>query len=386
MNDGTSVRTETSALRRIRNFFEERMYALIDFRLSFEAPIGPSGFPKFEQLQSVVARLDPANCVLFRLFRLGQPVDPGDAKRAIPNDVLDALHEIGLLSRAADGQWRSPDLLLVPIEGLLIFVSTPPGYPTASRPADVWFDLSSYVVAKALCGTCTGSRVLDLCSGSGVQTILCASRGAALSLGLDISARAIEVARMNATLNGVNERTAFRRSDCLAALAPNEKFDLVVCNTPYAPVVGERAGPLAPADIGNAVLFAMIDDIPRCLTESGRGLLAAWRSVGHGGGTYQGDRMAARLAAAGLSVTAFVSRAPDTVGGVLQILKADVEQRYDAARAASLVAEAAALLKSGGSSLDGFYNQLVSFQKGPASDPSANLFGLDLVPAKERSP
>jgi predicted RNA methylase len=386
MDDTMTIAINASSLARLRAFFDERMYALVDFRLSFEAPRGPTGFPKFEPLQSVVARLDASNRTLFRLLRLGQAVESLDVKCAIPGEVLDTFQQTGLLCHTESGQWRSPDLLLVPMEGMLIFVSTPPSYPTASRPADVWFDLSSYVLAKSLRGSFAGARVLDLCSGSGVQTILCAARGAATSLGLDISARAIEIATLNAALNGVGERTAFRRSNCMAALDPDEKFDFIICNTPYAPVLDRTAEPMTLGSIGNAVLLAMIDDIPRCLAEDGCGILATWRSIGRGGGTYQRDYLASRLAAAGLSTLAFVDRAPDTVDGVLRILKADGEERYGPEQGNKLVTQAAALLASARGTVDGFYNQVISFRKREVAMAASDPFGLDISPATASRP
>jgi release factor glutamine methyltransferase len=57
----------------------------------------------------------------------------------------------------------------------------------------------------------------------------------ASATGLDISERALKVARLNAENNGVGgERLKLRKSDVFEALS-NEKFDLIVSNPPYIP-------------------------------------------------------------------------------------------------------------------------------------------------------
>lgn len=369
--NSTSTMFDPAALAAIREVLDDTMYALVDFRLTLEAPISPTGFPRAEQLGAVVARLDPSTRAIFALLRLGQSVDAQDLEASALGGTIDALASSGLIERRGDS-WRTADLMLVPIEGLYLLVSTPPSYPTATRPADVWFDLSSYVLAKALPSTLAGESVLDLCCGSGVQGILCATRGARSVLGLDISEGAVRLAQINAGLNRVADRTEFRVSDGIEALAQDERFDLVICNTPYAPVTG---GALTIERIGNRVLIDMIDAIPGAMTPQGRAILAAWRSPGLRGRTAQHDYLAARLAPAGFGTRAFVERAPDTREGVLKIFAADAEATLGAEPARILAARAAELLAN--APIDGFYNQLIRSER---RVPEAQTFGLDLAP------
>ncbi len=363
-------------LAQFRSFLDATMYALVDLRLSFEAPVGATGFPRYEQAQAVVGRLDPATQTVFRLFRLGEAVADRDVRHALPSDLLEGMASADLICRTEGGGWRTSDLLLVPIEGLYLFVSTPPSYPTATRPADVWFDLSSHVLAKALPTSLDDARILDLCCGSGFLGILCARRGAIASLGLDISEAAIRIAAINAALNGVDDKVAFRRSDRLAALDADERFGLVVCNTPHAPAV-------APSPtlerIGNLVLLDMIDDIPRHLSPDGRGIVATWRAGGQGGQTAQHAYLAGRLAAQGMTTRAFVDRAPDTTAGVVKILAADAVQRLGADGQA-VADQAAAVLEK--AAIDGFYNQVIALGRHDADGQDACLFGLDLGSAR----
>ncbi len=77
-----------------------------------------------------------------------------------------------------------------------------------------------------------GSRVLDMCTGSGVLAVHAALRGAGEVTAVDISRRAVIAARVNARLNGVRVRA--RRGDLFTAVC-GERFDLIVSNPPYLP-------------------------------------------------------------------------------------------------------------------------------------------------------
>ena len=77
-------------------------------------------------------------------------------------------------------------------------------------------------------------RVLDIGTGSGALAVAIAKNvpGARLTA-VDISAPALENARKNAQTHGVAGRIDFRLSDLFAAVAPEEKFTLIVSNPPY---------------------------------------------------------------------------------------------------------------------------------------------------------
>lgn len=57
----------------------------------------------------------------------------------------------------------------------------------------------------------------------------------ATAIGLDISERALEIARRNAARHRVSERIELKTSDIFAALE-DERFDLIVSNPPYIPL------------------------------------------------------------------------------------------------------------------------------------------------------
>jgi release factor glutamine methyltransferase len=75
-----------------------------------------------------------------------------------------------------------------------------------------------------------GDRVLDMGTGSGINAILAASKGADV-LAVDINPRALEAAKANVERNGIGDRTEVRHSDIFSNVAGT--FDLIVFDPPF---------------------------------------------------------------------------------------------------------------------------------------------------------
>jgi 23S rRNA (cytosine1962-C5)-methyltransferase len=81
-----------------------------------------------------------------------------------------------------------------------------------------------------------GARVLDVYCHTGAFSIICARAGARDVRGIDSSAKALELARQAATMNGLGERAAFERADAFEALeriaASGERHGVVIADPP----------------------------------------------------------------------------------------------------------------------------------------------------------
>jgi release factor glutamine methyltransferase len=90
--------------------------------------------------------------------------------------------------------------------------------------------MSHLLGERVLAEVAPGDRVLDMGTGSGVNAILAASRGADV-LAVDNSAAAVGAARLNVARNDVSELVEVRHSDIFSAVAGS--FDRIVFDPPF---------------------------------------------------------------------------------------------------------------------------------------------------------
>jgi release factor glutamine methyltransferase len=124
-------------------------------------------------------------------------------------------------------------------------------------------------------------HVLDLGTGSGCIALSIAhEHPRAEVVATDLSDGALEVARTNAAALGLTHRVTFVRGEWLAALASDERFDVIVANPPYIAAHEARA---LPGDVHDwephAALFGgrdglvdlreIVDQAPRHLRAGG---------------------------------------------------------------------------------------------------------------------
>jgi release factor glutamine methyltransferase len=130
-------------------------------------------------------------------------------------------------------------------------------------------------------GLARGSRVADLCTGSGVVAVAAADQGAAEVAAFDISPRAVRFARRQVLASGAAVDVHLGSWARAAEFGP---YDLVVCNPPYVPHDPTAEEPDVPSHIGpprawdagydgRAVLDPLCASMRGLLAESGTMLL-----------------------------------------------------------------------------------------------------------------
>ena len=115
-----------------------------------------------------------------------------------------------------------------------------------------------------------GERVLDMGTGSGVNAILAATRGAEV-VAVDLNPHAVEAARSNAERNGVADRISIRRSDLFAEV--EGRFDLVVFDPPFRWMKPRDWAEAAITDEDYRTLTAFFATVREYLVEGGRVLV-----------------------------------------------------------------------------------------------------------------
>jgi release factor glutamine methyltransferase len=193
--------------------------------------------------------------------------------------------------------------------------------PGVHRPiGDTWM-LAAALRAQ---GLPPGAALLDLCTGTGALAVWAALRLGAEATAVDVSRRAVVLARTNARLNGV--RIQALRGDLFAAVGAR-RFDAVVANPPYVPAAedtdelptrGLRRAWDAGRD-GRVVLDRICAQAPRHLRGGGVVLLVH-SSVNGVQATVD------RLAAGGLDAHV-VARHPGPLGPLMTSRAAALEAR-----------------------------------------------------------
>jgi 16S rRNA (guanine(966)-N(2))-methyltransferase RsmD len=112
-------------------------------------------------------------------------------------------------------------------------LATPPGRgtrPTSDRVREALFSALGTMVDLS------GARVADLYAGSGAVGLEAASRGAAHVLLVEADPRAARIARDNVTALGMRDvaRVAAAKVEQMLASPPDEPFDVVFADPPYA--------------------------------------------------------------------------------------------------------------------------------------------------------
>ncbi|MDP9027217.1 MAG: class I SAM-dependent methyltransferase [Actinomycetota bacterium] len=174
---------------------------------------------------------------LANLFMLGMPVAVSAAEDALPGITLSGARELGLCEVRGDSvvalvDLRPYDFLDTQGAGSW-WIASDLGELATGRALRTDHVLgvggASLTLSGLLLPDPVGS-VLDLGTGCGIQA-LHASRWAARVVATDISARALEFARLNAALNGIGN-IEFRLGSLFEPVA-GERFDRIVSNPPF---------------------------------------------------------------------------------------------------------------------------------------------------------
>jgi carbamoyltransferase len=235
--NNTKIRSLRERLRLLR-YTEERISKRL--KLWHVTSITPIKYPVYQEyLRLNWDRLS----TLISLFLLQGEVSRAAAEDALSPGIFDDLLTAELLTRA-ESDTVVASVSIYPCSGFHFVTDhhykpiTHDYYEAPQQPV-MHLGEDSYTLAYLLPPPPKGGKVLDLCTGSGVQAIMQARR-AKLVIGVDINPRAVEFARFNAALNGVSAKCDFRCGSLYEAIGQddskrNERFDMIVANPPFVP-------------------------------------------------------------------------------------------------------------------------------------------------------
>jgi SAM-dependent methyltransferase len=192
-------------------------------------------------------------------------------------ELVGGLVTAGLL--AVDGnQVRNQGLQLICVGDAYLFIDAALTFPLG-RHHEVYIGpdtmLLIHYLDRARLGA--GSRVLDLCTGTGVIGLMAARAGARV-VSTDIAERPLALADINRALNGFDDVIEIRRQDVAETLVGSERWDLVACNPPFIAVPPELALPVfarGPGRDGLDMMRSILAALDRLLDEEGSAVLVA---------------------------------------------------------------------------------------------------------------
>ena len=134
-----------------------------------------------------------------------------------------------------------------------------------------------------------GDRALELCVGSGVNSLFLSDVAASVTC-VDISPRALEFARFNVALNPGGAEVDLRQGSLFEPLGADERFDYVLVNPPFEPVPpgAEHALHSQGGEDGLDVVRQILQRAPDHLAQGGRFEMYTW-SPGNDDGVLVAD-------------------------------------------------------------------------------------------------
>jgi SAM-dependent methyltransferase len=247
-----------------------------------------SGSEFLPVVHHVLRRRGDAAATLARLFAYSDVVDTPTVREVLGDALMEALLHAGLLTHEDEpdhaahghnperGQDPAPEqrglrsrFHLRPLDGLWLLADDPSGGRDAVMPPAGTTRQIALVLPKA-----SKNAVLDVGCGPGSLALTAALRGASHVVGTDINPRAIDVARFNARLNGLDYRAEFYVGDLVEPVG-GAQFPLVVSQPPYVvhPPQAEAVTYLHGGPTGEELTLRLLEHLPHVLEPGGRALV-----------------------------------------------------------------------------------------------------------------
>jgi tRNA1(Val) A37 N6-methylase TrmN6 len=251
-------------LQGVRN----HLSTLLGRRTSFPAPAFRSDGPQPRSLRERLGAWHAdAEERYGRLFLGGQPLLASRKER----DLFDSLSACGLLERVGPSVYR-PCVRLFPLYGHFIATDA----LTHRDPDQVFSLMFEQVYLVRNMDVQPEDAVLELCLGSGVNSIFAADRASSVT-GVDINPRALEFARFNQALNGCETPVDLVEGSLFEPVR-GSLYDLILVNPPFELVPQEETWFLHSdgGEDGLDVIRTILREAPAHLAPDGRFEIITW--------------------------------------------------------------------------------------------------------------
>nr|WP_255673297.1 MULTISPECIES: methyltransferase [unclassified Deinococcus] len=221
-----------------------------------------------EQFLRYKALASPQLRVLIDFFLLNRSVHT-DQLTGLLSTSWQVLVHLGLAETLPQNQVQLPTYVLHQHYGHWIFIDRPTADP------NVYFGDDSQGLFHRITAR-PGDRVLDLCSGSGIQAFQSATYAAQVDA-VEINPVARRVLRINSLMNGLGDRVRTFGGSLFEQVESGQRYDLVTANPPLVPFPNSVKYPFVGHGgiDGFAVTRKIISGLNIHLTELGRAQIIA---------------------------------------------------------------------------------------------------------------
>jgi SAM-dependent methyltransferase len=212
--------------------------------------------------------------VLFDLFFFHKRVSLDRITAVIGTDNLRTLEDAGILS-SSNGEVSSM-VRCYPV-GNMYFICD----PSRDQSDFVYIGWDSDLMVNIAAKYCRGrrfSRLLDLCTGSGVQGLSLSPHSDEVFCA-DINPRALAMVQANARLNKLPAVHSVH-SDLFSNITG--RFDCITANTPYVPHPLGGQLPIGGGDLGIEFTMRLLRELPDRLTDKGISVIYTSDPIVHG--------------------------------------------------------------------------------------------------------
>jgi len=230
-------------------------------------------WPVFDLMKKAIEKLETPFRSTFLLLQLGISAEYDSLAAEIGTRDLEGIISTGIWKR--NGSLVETDnLVVLSYQDINVLVEINPWFETCTnRNTDIYIGSDSLRLAECL-PYHRGTRVLDLCSGSGIQGLL-AARSAGRVISAEINPKTVPVTRFNVLLNDMQDRMEVREGDLYHVLDEKDTFDYIYANPPFIPMLDSIDYPICGAggEDGLMVLRSILAGLADRLKPGGKAVI-----------------------------------------------------------------------------------------------------------------
>lgn len=263
-----------SDIMRIRKYLLETNYDFLYQRINGSLNYFINPWASYKEIIYNLRDYDESIQNQFKLLLLGERLELSEFGE-LDLEVVKSFINVGFLKCDNNYIW-SEGYSIISYFNRFLVVSTLPDYKRDIVSQEIYMGIDSYRLIAALPNKIINSH-LDLCTGSGIQAIMESHFVKNKSYGVDINKNAILVAKFNAILNEIDNKTQFIESDLFTCFGKDEKFDLITANPPFFPIPDNVPFPIQGngGNDGLDIIRGIIKGIERHLTDNGVAIISA---------------------------------------------------------------------------------------------------------------